>query len=123
MYGNSRTLVPVTILNGASLSAEVTVGAKRIVGIQMPAVWTTGAFTFQAHIGTLAGVETYGGVVDAAGAAVTVAAPTAGSYIVLSEAASMTLHGLGRIKVRSGTAGTPVNQGAQRDFFLVLTDY
>lgn len=123
MYGTDRTVVPVTILSGTALSAEVNVNAKRIVGIQMPAAWTAGALTFQAVIAQAAGnppTPTFGEVVDSANAAVTVATPAAGTYIALPD--TLALVGLGRIKVRSGTSGTPVNQGADRVIGLVCVD-
>lgn len=117
MYGNTRTLIPVTILNGATASLEVNVGAKRIVGIQMPAAWTAGTIQFQALTRqSAAGVGTFGSVVDSANAAISLATPTADTYIALAPTAA--LSGLGRVKVIAGAA-----QGAQRDFFLVCTDY
>ena len=38
----------VTISNGQSLSPQANLGNKLLVGIQMPAVWTAAALTFQA---------------------------------------------------------------------------
>jgi len=117
MYGNTRTLIPVTILNGQTASLEVAVGGKRIVGIQMPAAWTAGAITFQALTRqSAAGLATFGNVVDSANAAISITTPTADTYIAL--APTQALYGLGRVKVVAGGA-----QGAQRDFFLVCTDY
>lgn len=115
-YSPERTVVPVTIANGATTSAEVVVGKGRIVGIQMPAGWTAGTIGFQAVIGQPVGnppTPTFGNVVDAAGAAVTIATPTAGAYIALPD--TLALIALGRIKVVAGAA-----QAAQRDFSLVV---
>lgn len=123
-YATERTQIPVRIANGAALSDEVTVGKGRIVGIQMPASWTAAAITFQAVIAQPAGnppTPTFGEVVDAAGTAISLATPTGGTYMALPD--TLALVGLGRIKVRSGTSGAPVNQAAQRDFFLVVVDY
>lgn len=117
MYGNSRTLIPVTILNGATESSEVNVGAKRIVGILMPAAWTAGTITLKALTRqTGAGVTTFASVVDSANAAFSITTPTADTYIALAPTAP--LSGLGRVKVVAGAG-----QGAQRDFFLAVTDY
>lgn len=119
-YGRERTLVPVTIPNGGSLSAEVNVGGLRIVGIQMSAAWTAAALTFQALIAepsALPKVPVFGEVVDGAAAAITVATPTAGTYLALAD--TVALIALGRIKVRSGTAGLAVNQAADRALVLV----
>lgn len=119
-YGRDLTIIPVQIPNGGSLSAEVAVGGLRIVGIRMPAAWTAAAFTFQALVFQPTGnppAPVFGEVVDSANAAITVATPAASTYIALADTAAFI--GLGRIKVRSGTSGLPVNQAAQRDFFLV----
>ena len=118
-YGRDRTLVPVNIPNGTALSGEVNVGPLRIVGIIMPAAWTAGALTFKA-VATqtnLYATPTYAEVVDIAGAAMTVATPAAATYIALAD--TVALVALGRLIVRSGTSGVPVNQAAARDFFLV----
>jgi hypothetical protein len=124
MYGNTRTLVPVLISSGTALSAEVTVGAKRIVGIQMPAGWDAASITFAALTRQSAAappVLTFGKVQDAGGTEVTVTAPAADTYVALAD--TVALYGLGRVKVRSGVAATPVNQTADRVLYLVCTDY
>ena len=118
-YGRDRTLVPVNIPNGTALSGEVNVGPLRIVGIIMPAAWTAGALTFKA-VATqtnLYATPTYAEVMDIAGTAMTVATPAAATYIALAD--TVALVALGRLIVRSGTSGVPVNQAAARDFFLV----
>jgi len=112
-YGRDRTVIPVTIASGASLSGDVNVNDLRIVGIEMPAGWTAASITFAALIGD----GTYGKVQDAGGTEVTITAPAAGTYIAIAD--TVALIGLGRIKVRSGVAATPVNQAADRDFHLV----
>lgn len=118
MYGTDRTTVAVSIANGGTVSGEINVGAKRIVGVQMPGAWTAGTISFQAVISQPAGspaAPVFGNVVDAAGAAIALATPTAATYMALPT--TLALLALGRIKVVAGTA-----QGAQRDFFLVLVD-
>lgn len=120
-YGADRTEIPVRILAGASQSAEVNVNAARIVGIQMPAGWDAASITFLAKTRQDTAsppVATFGKVQDAAGAEVTITTPAADTYVAIPD--TVALLGLGRIKVRSGTAGAAVNQTAQRDFFLVV---
>lgn len=122
-YGRDRTLVPVTIAGGASLSGEVNVGGGRIVGILMPAAWTAAGIAFQALLrepAALPKVPVYGSVQDAAGAAVNILTPAADSYVAIAD--TVALVGLGRILVRSGTNAVPVAQAAARDFFLVVID-
>jgi hypothetical protein len=123
MYGNTRTVIPVTIASGQSLSAEVNVGAKRIVGIQMPAGWDTAGITFVAvtrQTNAAVPTVTYGKVQDAGGTELLITTPVADAYVAIAPTAAT--DGLGRIKVRSGVAATPVNQTADRNFFLVCTD-
>jgi hypothetical protein len=64
-------------------------------------------------------VPVFGKVQDLGGAEVLVTTPAADTYVAIADTAS--LMGLGRIKVRSGTAGVPVNQTA-RALFLVCID-
>jgi hypothetical protein len=117
-----RVIVPVSIAAGQSLSAEVNVDRLRIVGIQMPAAWTAAGITFAVLLReppALPKVPVFGKLQDQAGVEVLVTAPAADTYVVIAATA---LSALGRLKVRSGTAGAPVNQVAQADFFLVCVE-
>lgn len=96
-----------TILSGASLSGAIDLGPNRAFAIVMPASWTTANLTFQ---GSADGI-TYNNLYDDTGTEVSVTA-AASQYIVVSSPAK--LLGVRWIKVRSGTSGTPVNQGADR---------
>jgi hypothetical protein len=117
-YGTDRTVVPVVIANGTSLSADVNVNGRTIVGIQMPAGWDTASITFAALTRSASGTDTYGKVQDQGGTEVVVTAPAADTYVAI--APTQAVVGLGRIKVRSGVAATPVNQPAERTLYLVL---
>lgn len=120
-YGKDRTLVPVQIPIGTSLSLEVNVGTGQIVGILMPAAWTAAGIAFQALVrepSALPKVPVYGAVVDAAAAAINITGVVADTYVALPS--TLALRSLGRILVRSGTNAIPVNQAATRDFFLVV---
>ena len=102
----------VTIASGASLSAAVDLGAQTLVGVLISASWTAAGLSFQ---GSPDGV-TYGKLVNQAGTEITAAALAGGEYVCLDPDA---LYGTRFIKVRSGTNGTPVNQGADRTLRLV----
>lgn len=119
-----RHLIPVTIPNGQSLSAEVNLGPHRLVGIIMSAAWTAADLSIQALLrqpATNPPAPVFGEVVDSAGSnLVLAAAPGADEYIALAPTAA--LLGLGRVKIRSGTAGAPVNQAADRSLTLVVID-
>lgn len=104
-------ILSVTIANGTSLSGAVQIGPARVVGIQLPTL-TSAALTFQ---GSADGV-TYVNLFDAANAEVTVTA-SVGDRINLAPAA---LSGVNYLKVRSGTSGAPVNQGADRVISLIV---
>ena len=109
-----RTLVAVTIPAGASLSGDVNVNDLQIVGIQMPAGWDAAGIAFAALLGD---GTTFGKVQDAAGTEVVITSPAAATYVAI--APTVATIGLGRIRVRSGTAAVPVNQTADRVFALV----
>lgn len=118
-----RTVVPVTILIGASQSAEININEKRIVGIEMPAGWDAASITFLALVRQPVGnppAPVFGKVQDQGGVEVAITGPALDTYVSIAD--TVALQGLGRCKLRSGTAGIPVNQTAQRDFFVVLDD-
>jgi hypothetical protein len=121
MYGTDRTIVKavISIATSTTISGEVNVNAKRIVGIQMPAAWTVGNITLQALLdepAALPKVPVWGVVSDGAGAAIVFAAtPAAGTYIALPD--TLALKGLGRIRLV--TTGVQV---ADRTIGLVCVD-
>ena len=107
----SANVVQVTIANGQSLSDAAQIGAGTLVGIQLP-TFTSAALTFQ---GSFDG-QTYVEVVDASNTAVSFTATTGALYIK----APADLVGIPYLKVRSGTSGAAVNQGAARTISLVV---
>jgi len=120
-----RQVISVAIASGQSLSGEVNVNAKRIVGVIMPAAWDAAGIAFRALVAepsALPKVPVYGDVVDSAGAAVglTGAGVAAGAYVTIAD--TVALIGLGRILIRSGTNAVPVNQTANRTIGLVVVD-
>jgi len=101
-----------TIANGASLSDAIQADGSAVVGVVMPAAWTAANLTIQAS----ADDTTYNNVYDELGTEKTIVAST-DRYIPLNPADFL---GANSIKVRSGTAGTPVNQAAARSVIVVL---
>lgn len=102
-----------TIANGASLSGAVDLTGCVPVGIIMPGDWTAADLTFQ-------GADplddtTYYNVYDRYGVEVTVDAAE-DRHITLDPAEWVSLR---RLKVRSGTSGSAVNQGAERVIKIV----
>lgn len=98
------TQIAATIANGAALSAEIDLGANVLCGINMPAVWSAAAMTFQ--VSTDGGV-TWNEMTTSAGAAVSYTVASA-QYIAVDP---LLWAGINALKIRSGTVGAPVNQG------------
>jgi len=95
------------IAAGQSLSPEIDIGTKSLVGLVLPAAWiaAAGGISFQVSVD---GGSTWNELLTVAGAAYAVAFTAAGpAYIAVDPS---TLRGVQAIKVRSGTAGAPVNQ-------------
>jgi hypothetical protein len=101
------------IANGESLSGAVDLGNYRLFGIQMdPTAWTAAALTFKVSV---TGVDFYD-LYDDTGTEQnwTVSAQ---KFVQVSQPAKWL--GIRYIKVRSGTSGSPVNQGGARALTLI----
>ena len=109
-----------TILSGTSQSNAIDLEGYQLAALIMPAAWTASSgITFLAAA-TIDG--TYGPVVDDSGIEVKVTAfagGAAGTIIALATNA-LALASLRFIKLRSGIAGTEVNQAADRVITLSL---
>jgi hypothetical protein len=100
----------VVIANGASLSGAVDLGGRKLVGIIMPDTWTAASLTFQGSVDGTNFFNVYDGATERA---LTVAA----NYYSAQNIADWV--GFRWIKVRSGTAGSAVNQAAERTLTVV----
>ena len=102
--------ITFTIANAASLSDGQALGGRTPSIIMMPSAWTAAALTFQgSHDGT-----TYYDLYDEEGTELTV--PASSSRRIVLSSTFLTDHKY--LKVRSGTAGTPVLQGAERIIYI-----
>ena len=116
IHDNSASeVITATIANGEALSGEIDLGGYQIGAIQMPAAWTAANITFTAATAT---GGTFQSLYDDSGLEVTVTAAAAECIALSSNA--LNLAPLRFIKIRSGTAATPVNQGAARTIQLIL---
>lgn len=106
----------VTILSGASQSDVIDCQMFVPVALLMPASWTAATITFLAAFDDEEDGGTFRPVYDADGTelAVTVAASR---HVVLAPDA---LRSARWLKLRSGTSGSPVNQGADRVIGVAL---
>ena len=125
MPGGAASYAEVTIANGASLSGVADLTSHRLVGIVIPSAWTAANLTFQGRPKASADVTAHpndalANVYDQGGAEVTVTVGGASRFIALTPATSALFDGIGELKVRSGTSGAAVNQGAARVITLVL---
>jgi hypothetical protein len=100
-----------TIANGASLSGVVDLGGRKLVAIVMSGSWTAASLTFQASPDGVTYYDVYDGATERS---ISVAA----SYY--SALAIGNWIGFRHLKIRSGTTGTPVNQGGARVLTLVM---
>jgi hypothetical protein len=110
------TTITTTIANAASLSGEISLDSWTVEAIIMPAAWTTANLTFQA---AEASGGTYNNLYNDGGNEVTVTAAV-DRYISLVGDDKDSLATARWLKIRSGTSGTAVNQGAERTIRLVL---
>ena len=101
----------VTISSGSSLSSAVDLGGRKLVAIVMPSAWTAASLTFQASVDGVTYYDVYDGSTER-----TVA--VAASYYSMLAIGDYV--GVRYLKVRSGTAASGVNQGADRTLTLVL---
>ena len=104
----------VTIASGQSLGNAIDLEGAEVFALHMPAAWTTANLTLQAAA-TSGG--TYQDVYDDLGSEVVITAVAARAIAV--DANALKLAGLQFIKLRSGTTGTPVAQGADRTITVV----
>jgi len=106
-----------------ALSEIIPLNGLRLVGIQMPAAWDTANLTFQAAVSNEpadANSPTWQNVYDSAGNEVTVTA-AAGHYIAILEDAAVLR--APRLRIRSGTNASAVNQTADRTLVLITSAY
>lgn len=111
---NQTTNLVATIANSASLSDIIDLAGTTLVGYEMPIGWTAADITFQGSIDGIDGIS-FKDLYDSSGIEVnhTVAADR---LIKLQPSVLATLR---YFKIRSGTSGTPVVQGAERKIKII----
>lgn len=109
--------IAAQIDNGAALSAAIALNGNHVDGIVLPAAWTAAALTFQVSLDG----STFYDLYDTAGSEISFTV-TAGKALYLP-ASTFHLRSWDWIKLRSGTTGTPVNQGGNRAFTLMCRRY
>ena len=102
-----------TIANGASLSGAIATNGLPVVAIEAP-TFTSAAITLE---GSVDGTNFFP-IHDASGEKTFNAAATAARIIQINPP----LVGLQQVKIRSGTSGAAVNQGADRTVAIYVAD-
>lgn len=103
----------VTIANGQSLSGALNIDQRNLFALIMPSTWTAAGLTFQ---GSFDGTN-YFDLYDEAGTEINFIV-SASRYVLIST--PIKFLGLKKLKVRSGTSGTPVAQGGARTIALIV---
>lgn len=110
--GATPTTQTVTIANGAAISGNVELTAP-MFGIDMPAAWTAADLTFQVS----ADGGTYSDLYDELGVETNVKAAASRAIRFTNPGQWL---GVRFLRIRSGTAAAPVNQGGARVLTLRL---
>lgn len=96
----------VAIASGQSLSPEVDIGGWTLVGILVPANWTTAGIDFQVSFD---GGSTFVQMVDKTAAVIAISSIAGGTAVFVALDPAQ-LRGVRALKVRSATSGSAVNQ-------------
>ncbi len=104
--------VQAAIASGTALSAGIPLDGNLLAGVGLPnsTGWTDASLTFQVSVD--GGTTYYDLWKD--GAEYTLTVPTGRTNATFFDVPPADFAAFTHIKVRSGTAGTPVNQGADR---------
>jgi hypothetical protein len=105
------TTQTAVIASGVSISGVIETGQLTPCAIQLPSAWTTAGITFAVSLDG----ATYGPLKNQAGTEVLVTAPDADDVINLDP---KDFGAVRYFKIRSGTEGSPVNQGAARSIIV-----
>jgi hypothetical protein len=103
-----------TIAAGASLSDAVDIDGWKFMAFEMPAEWDAASMTYQASIDNVTFKDLY---MDGAEVTGTVTA----SKVCAVNLNALAFAAVRYIKIRSGTAATPVNQTAERKINVWLS--
>ena len=113
-----KALKSVKIASGGSQSEAVDLEHYELAGLIMPSAWTAAAITLLAADGPNA---TFAQVVDDAGTELSITVAASQIIGIGTEVKQGAVRALKWVKLRSGTAGVPVNQAADRTIHLLLT--
>lgn len=110
---SASEVLPVAIGSGTSLSGLINLGGLRLFGIAVPAAWTAASLTFQVSPD---GGTTWVELADDSAAAIAVGAAVSTCSTLDPKIFSAYQY----LRIRSGTAASPVAQAADRTLQLFL---
>lgn len=110
--GGQISTQTASIANGQSLTDVIDLGELRLAGILIPASWDASVLTFASSPD-----DTTYGKVTFEGTEYATSSLSGGEYVVLDLAKFL---GIRYLKIRAGTAVSPVNQTGTRSLVLVL---
>lgn len=117
MLSATKRKITATIANGTALSDVLDMDTEFLAGMIVHAAWTAAAITFQ---GSTDGANFFN-VYDEGGTEVSIASASvvADRFISFSDTFMHKLRACQYLKLRSGTAATPVNQLAARTISVI----
>lgn len=104
-----------TIANGESVSGTIDTKGRSLVGVIMPASWTAARLTFQVSLDG----STWNDLYNLYGDEFTSEA-AASRFVAMSPYEFLPVR---YVRIRSGTSGTPVNQGGARTLKLMTRKF
>ncbi|MDE2103763.1 MAG: hypothetical protein KGL39_41380 [Patescibacteria group bacterium] len=107
------TSIDALIADGTAETAEVDLAGTSLTAIVVPSGWTAANLTFQVS----ADGTTYADLYSATGSEYVVDVPSGGDCAITVP--PLDFEGFRRMKVRSGTSGTPVNQTGAKTLTLI----
>lgn len=126
---NAYTVLGTTIPANMSLSGEVDLGGMSLVGIEVPASWAGTAITFQSKSNKTEDLDASGNnnspvwknVYDDAGTEVSVVVGQNQIHVV-GTVTKAAIGALRFLRLRSGSAASPVNQNPGKDIRLICKE-
>lgn len=112
LFGQTLSSFSAIIYSGTAVTGSIDTKDQPILAIRIPASWTTANLTFQ---GSQDGTNFFD-VYNLYGDEFTVTVGGTARYVVMSP---FDFQWARYIKIRSGTTGTPVNQGADRSLLII----
>lgn len=115
----------VQVPNNQAVTGMIDLGSHGLLAIEMPESWAGTAITFQAKaersVTSAESTEDWDDVYDDTGTEVSITV-AANRVVVIGTVTKAAIGALRFIRIRSGTAASPVNQSPAKDFRLIVKE-